>query len=81
MVTFWIVLFTAARASVIDFALIPFGQWAGIQKKQDRVRFAEQGWLLVYYIIFWPLGVVSKFMSQSHCYQTQIPLSENGCFV
>jgi acyl-CoA-dependent ceramide synthase len=58
LVAFWIVLFTAIRASVIDFVLIPFGRRAGIEKQKDLTRFAEQGWLLVYYILFVPLGMV-----------------------
>lgn len=59
MVAYWIVLFTALRASVMDYILTPFAAWGGVQKKKDLVRFAEQAWLLVYYFFFFPLGMVS----------------------
>jgi TRAM1-like protein len=58
MVFHWIVLFTGLRAAMIDFALMPLAQWAGVGSKKDVVRFAEQAWLLIYYSIFWSLGMV-----------------------
>jgi acyl-CoA-dependent ceramide synthase len=59
MVFYWIVLFTGLRASVMDYVLTPFAQWAGIEKKKDLTRFAEQAWLLIYYSVFWSIGMVS----------------------
>lgn len=58
MVSYWIVLFTGLRAAIINFALMPLAQWAGVQKKKDLTRFAEQAWLLIYYSVFWSLGMV-----------------------
>jgi acyl-CoA-dependent ceramide synthase len=58
MVAFWIIFFTAARASTMDFLLKPLGQWAGVKNRSDQVRFAEQGWLLLYYCVFYTLGMV-----------------------
>ncbi len=58
VVLYWITLFTGLRASVMDYILTPFAQWAGVEKKKDLVRFAEQAWLLLYYAVFWPIGMV-----------------------
>lgn len=59
LVFLWIVVFTGLRASFIDFLFVPLGQWGGIQKKKSLVRFAEQAWLLVYYMTLFPLGMAS----------------------
>jgi very-long-chain ceramide synthase len=56
-VAFWFVLFTGLRALVMEFFLQPFASWGGLKKKQS-VRFAEQGWLVLYYSIFVPAGFV-----------------------
>lgn len=53
-----ILLFTAVRAMVMDYILIPFAHSLGLKKKA-AVRFAEQGWLAIYYGCFWALGMVS----------------------
>lgn len=37
----------------------PLARVAGIRDKRSVVRFAEQGWNLLYYTVFWTLGVVS----------------------
>ena len=58
MVVFWVVVFTGARATVIDYALMPLAKTAGVKKRRDQVRFCEQAWLLVYYVVFWTLGMV-----------------------
>lgn len=60
-VFFWIVVFTGVRAATMDFVLKPFAAWGGIQTKKGRTRFAEQGWLFVYYSGFWALGMVSTY--------------------
>ncbi|KAI9743375.1 MAG: sphingosine N-acyltransferase lag1 [Claussenomyces sp. TS43310] len=57
MVFFWIVMFTGLRASFMDLVFTPMGQWGGITKKKSLVRFAEQAWMLVYYTVFWSLGM------------------------
>lgn len=63
MVFYWIVLFTGLRASLMDYVLKPFAQWAGVEKKKDLVRFSEQAWLLIYYSVFWSIGMVSASLS------------------
>lgn len=42
----------------MDYILIPYAQWAGIHKRKAKIRFAEQAWLLIYYAVFSPLGMV-----------------------
>jgi len=71
-VFFWIVVFTGARAATMDFILKPFAKWGGIQTKKGRTRFAEQGWLFVYYSGFWALGMVSIPSIFFLCFCTQI---------
>ena len=58
MVFFWVVVFTGLRASVMDYILMPLAKKGGVKSQRDLTRFAEQAWLLVYYSVFWPLGVV-----------------------
>lgn len=53
----WIVFCTAARAIAIDWMFVPFARHAGLKKKAS-IRFAEQAWLVEYYLIFWTLGMV-----------------------
>ncbi|KAK2861381.1 hypothetical protein FQN49_004254 [Arthroderma sp. PD_2] len=48
--------FTATRAIVIDWLFYPIATQLGLRHKQ-AVRFAEQGWLLVYYLAFWSYGM------------------------
>lgn len=50
--------FTATRAIVIDWLFYPIASQLGLRNKQS-IRFAEQGWLLVYYLAFWAYGMVS----------------------
>jgi len=60
LVITWIVVFTGLRAGIMEYILTPFARRVGISKKKAMVRFAEQGWLLVYYIVFWTTGMVSS---------------------
>jgi very-long-chain ceramide synthase len=55
---FCVVLFTGLRASCMEHVLAPLAKAWGISKRKDITRFSEQAWLLVYYLIFWPLGFV-----------------------
>ena len=59
MVFFWIIVFTGLRVAVMDYLLVPLAQAAGITKKKEKTRFAEQAWVLVYYGTFWSLGMVN----------------------
>jgi len=60
MVFYWITVFTGLRAAVMDYLLVPLAQRAGIGKKKEKVRFAEQAWIFIYYGAFWSLGMVSS---------------------
>ena len=57
LVTGLIVAFTAIRAITIEWIFGPIARKAGLKSK-TAVRFAEQGWLLVYYGGFWSFGMV-----------------------
>jgi acyl-CoA-dependent ceramide synthase len=58
LILFCIVLFTGLRAAVMEYILAPFAKANGIEKRKDITRFSEQAWLLVYYSVFWTLGLV-----------------------
>ena len=61
-VGYWILLFTFLRAFVLSYVLLPLARFCGVEKIQTRIRFAEQAWLLLYYALFCPLGVVSHLL-------------------
>ncbi|KAI9676122.1 MAG: sphingosine N-acyltransferase lag1 [Caeruleum heppii] len=63
MVFYWIILFTGLRAGVMDFILLPLARWGGVGSKKGRIRFAEQAWLLLYYGVFWSLGMFIFYRS------------------
>ena len=58
MVIYSIVVLTGLRAGTMDYILLPLAQVAGVRKKKDQVRFAEQGWVLIYDTTMWILGMV-----------------------
>lgn len=51
-------MFTGLRAAVMDYILMPFAKRAGVKTPRDETRFAEQAWLIIYYMVFWPIGMV-----------------------
>jgi len=63
MVLYWIVVFTGLRAAVMHYLLMPIAKRGGVKTERDQTRFAEQAWLLVYYSVFWTLGMVSGTFS------------------
>lgn len=58
IMVFCIVLFTGLRAATMEYILAPFAKHQGISKRKDITRFSEQAWLLIYYSVFWTLGMV-----------------------
>ncbi|KAK6208097.1 Sphingosine N-acyltransferase lag1 [Pestalotiopsis sp. IQ-011] len=62
-IAFCIVLFTGLRAGCMENVLAPLAKLWGISKKKDMTRFAEQAWLLIYYLVFWPLGFYLYYKS------------------
>lgn len=55
-VAYWVVTFTFLRASTMRFVYLPIGKWWGMDRSK-RQRFAEQGWMFSYYIVFWSVGM------------------------
>ncbi|KAL7791564.1 TLC domain-containing protein [Trichoderma ceciliae] len=62
-VTFFLVLFTGLRDGLMSYVLGPLGRRCGISKEKDVARFAEQTWMILYYCLFWPLGVYIWYSS------------------
>ncbi len=58
IVLYSIIVLTGLRAATMDYVLEPLAQVAGITKRKDKIRFAEQAWVLIYDSIFWSLGMV-----------------------
>ncbi|RYP48730.1 hypothetical protein DL768_005450 [Monosporascus sp. mg162] len=56
-IAFCIILFTGLRAFFMEHVLGPLAKHWGVAKKGDVTRFSEQAWLLIYYSVFWPLGM------------------------
>ncbi|OAA54909.1 sphingosine N-acyltransferase lac1 [Cordyceps fumosorosea ARSEF 2679] len=63
LIIFFIVLFTGLRASCMEYMLAPLGRSRGITKRKDLTRFTEQGWLFVYYSVFWTMGAYIYYQS------------------
>ena len=45
----------------MEYILAPFARLQGVTKRKMLTRFSEQAWLLVYYSVFWTLGMVCRF--------------------
>ena len=58
MVCYSIVVLTGVRAAVMDYVLVPLAQMGGVKSKKDKVRFSEQGWVLVYDTTMFSMGMV-----------------------
>ncbi|KAK2051828.1 TLC domain-containing protein [Colletotrichum caudatum] len=56
-VAFSVMLSIGIRAAFMQHVLAPLGRHWGISKKKDATRFAEQGWMLAYYSVLWPVGM------------------------
>lgn len=57
LVASWIIYFTAFRAFMLDYVLLPLAGSCGIGRRKGKVRFAEQAYMLTYYTIYWSWGV------------------------
>ncbi|KAK3337785.1 TLC domain-containing protein, partial [Cercophora scortea] len=57
LILFCVVLFTGLRAATMEYVLAPFAKHWGMAKRKDITRFSEQAWLLIYYTVFWSLGL------------------------
>jgi acyl-CoA-dependent ceramide synthase len=57
----WLVIFTGLRVATMEYVLKPFARAGGIVSKKGMTRFAEQGWMFLYYGASWCLGMVGIF--------------------
>lgn len=59
-VLLWIIIFTGVRVSIMEYVLEPLARMGGINSRKGLIRYKEQAWLIVYYSIFWSLGMVRR---------------------
>ena len=62
-VLFWIMIFTGLRAGMLDLVYTPLARHCGMKKGKTCIRFAEQAWLLTYYTVMIPAGMVCGWIS------------------
>ncbi|KAM5342087.1 hypothetical protein ACJ41O_015118 [Fusarium nematophilum] len=62
LVAFLVALLTGLRAGTMQFVWTPFARRCGLSKK-NTVRFSEQAWVVLYYLICWPVGMYIYFYS------------------
>lgn len=67
-VLFKVLTLSWLRQGCMEYLLAPFAVTMGVKKKRKCIRFSEQGWVLMYYSVFWPLGMVlfTLSFSQTH---------------
>ncbi|KAK3988253.1 sphingosine N-acyltransferase [Cladorrhinum sp. PSN332] len=58
-----VVVCIGIRAALMRHVLSPLGRHWGVKNTKDATRFAEQGWMLAYYIVFWPFGMYLYYKS------------------
>ncbi|KAG5918387.1 hypothetical protein E4U42_006871 [Claviceps africana] len=77
-----VVVLTGLRASVMHYVLAPCASRWGVSSKKDATRFAEQGWMVIYYNICWSLGMYlyssSKYFLRMEELWTDWPEREIG---
>ncbi|KAG0198420.1 sphingosine N-acyltransferase lag1 [Mortierella sp. GBA30] len=54
---FWVTTFTFLRATVMTYVLMPMARRLGASTERTILRFAEQGWICIYYSCSWVLGM------------------------
>ncbi|KAF9930420.1 sphingosine N-acyltransferase lag1 [Mortierella antarctica] len=54
---FWVISFTFLRAAVMTYGLVPMARRLGASTERTIQRFAEQGWICIYYSCSWVLGM------------------------
>ncbi|KAB5528930.1 TLC domain-containing protein [Coniochaeta sp. 2T2.1] len=82
---FCIMLFTGLRAATMEHLLAPFAKGQGISRRKEITRFSEQGWLLIYYSVFWTVGLylyyTSSYWMNLHELWTNWPDREMSCLM
>ncbi|KAG0306983.1 sphingosine N-acyltransferase lag1 [Dissophora globulifera] len=56
-VIFWVAAFTFLRAAVMTYVLTPMARRLGAASERAVTRFAEQGWICIYYSFSWVTGM------------------------
>ncbi|KAL1917187.1 uncharacterized protein VTP21DRAFT_4843 [Calcarisporiella thermophila] len=56
-ISFYAITFTALRAAVMRHALTPLAKAAKVKNKREMVRFCEQGWACLYYMLAFGSGI------------------------
>lgn len=56
-IVFYMTIFTALRAGAMEYLLEPLARLWGISKRKTLDRFSEQGYLVIYYAVIWPMGL------------------------
>ncbi|RYO86869.1 hypothetical protein DL766_001110 [Monosporascus sp. MC13-8B] len=62
-VTFLTVLLMGLRAACMEYILVPLAKRWDISTRKEAIRFSEQGWMLTYYGVLWPLGLYIYYTS------------------
>jgi acyl-CoA-dependent ceramide synthase len=62
VVVFWVLVWILLRAVLMRWLWSPLARWSGIRRESQVGRFAEQGWSVAYYTVFWSLGFVSYML-------------------
>nr|ACB12563.1 Fum18 [Fusarium oxysporum] len=57
-VLFKVLTLASLREGCMKYLLAPFARAMGVSKERKVIRFSEQGWILMYYSVFWPLGML-----------------------
>lgn len=58
LVSYSIIVLTGLRATTMEYVLVPLAQMGGAKTKKERVRLSEQGWVLIYDMTMFSLGMV-----------------------
>lgn len=77
LITFWVVLFWFLREASMRWLWEPLARKLNLKEGKTKVRFAEQGWNLLYYSVFWSLGLVSIIYSLCG-YSGRVRIGEAG---
>ncbi|GAA5978743.1 hypothetical protein JCM10908_004465 [Rhodotorula pacifica] len=57
LIAWWVIAFCFLREATMRWVFRPLARWSGIRSSRAVVRFAEQGWSLVYYTLSWSIGL------------------------
>jgi len=58
LIAFLIVLFTGIRAATLEYFLVPLARICGVKKRKNVLRFGEQAYMMLCYVVFWSVGMV-----------------------